>query len=149
MSLLYFFVFQCFVKNTVGVSKLSLLFLYLDVFPQQKFRILCWALIIHISLTLIALNIVTILQCQPIQFSWDKSLDGKWYVVGKSLLHIVYTDATLTFSINIKAFWYAQSGWNTLMDVIVLVMPIPLVVKLQMNLRGKLGLFAVFLLGTL
>lgn len=78
MSLLYFFIFQCFVKNTVGISKLSLLFLYLDIFPQRKFRIICWALIIHISLALIALSVTTIFQCQPVQYSWDKSLHGKW-----------------------------------------------------------------------
>jgi hypothetical protein len=67
----------------------------------------------------------------------------------KYMLHGTSIDATLPFSINLKVFWYGQSGWNTLMDVIVLVMPIPLVIKLQMNRRGKLGLFAVFLLGTL
>jgi hypothetical protein len=90
MSLLYFFVFQCFVKNTVGISKLSLLFLYLDIFPQKKFRIMCWTLIVHISLALIALNIVTILQCQPIQHSWDKSLQGKWYVIEIYAARYVY-----------------------------------------------------------
>lgn len=76
---------------------------------------------------MIALNVTTILQCQPVPFSWDKTLHGH--------------------CINIKAFWYAQSGWNTLMDVIVLLLPVPLVVKLQMNRRGKLGLLFVFLLG--
>lgn len=35
------------------------------------------------------------------------------------------------------------------MDVIVLIMPIPVIVKLQMNRRAKLGLLAVFLLGAL
>lgn len=35
------------------------------------------------------------------------------------------------------------------MDVIVLVLPVPLVVKLQMNRRAKFGLFVVFLLGAL
>ncbi|KAJ3496443.1 hypothetical protein NLG97_g2663 [Lecanicillium saksenae] len=126
-SLLYFFIFQCFVKNTVGISKLSFLFLYLDIFPQERFRYICWGLIIHIGLGLVALNITTILQCQPVPFSWDKTLHGH--------------------CINIKAFWYAQSGWNTLMDVIVLLLPVPLVVKLQMNRRGKFGLLVVFVLG--
>ena len=35
------------------------------------------------------------------------------------------------------------------MDVIVLVLPIPVIVKLQMNRRAKLALLAVFALGTL
>lgn len=55
----------------------------------------------------------------------------------------------IPFSINIKAFWYGQSGWNTLMDVVVLILPIPVIVKLQMNRRAKIGLMAVFLLGAL
>lgn len=84
-SLFYFFIFQCFVKNTVGITKLSFLFLYLDIFPQRKFRILCWAMVIQISLGLIALSITTILQCNPIPFSWDKSIPGgTWYVGTKT-----------------------------------------------------------------
>lgn len=35
------------------------------------------------------------------------------------------------------------------MDVVVLVLPIPVIVKLQMNRRAKLGLLAVFILGAL
>jgi hypothetical protein len=35
------------------------------------------------------------------------------------------------------------------MDIVVLVMPIPVILKLQMNRRAKLGLMAVFLLGAL
>ncbi|KFY32704.1 hypothetical protein V495_08825 [Pseudogymnoascus sp. VKM F-4514 (FW-929)] len=126
-SLLLFFVFQCFVKNTVAITKLSFLFLYLDIFPQRKFRIICWALIVHISAGIIALSFTTIFQCTPVKYSWDKTVPGS--------------------CINIKAFWYGQSGWNTLMDVIVLILPIPVIVKLQMNRRAKLGLLAVFLLG--
>ncbi|KAH8129490.1 hypothetical protein ACSS6W_009973 [Trichoderma asperelloides] len=126
-SLLYFFVFQCFVKNTVGITKLSFLFLYLDIFPQKKFRIICWVLIVHISAGLVALSFTTIFQCSPVKYSWDKTVSGS--------------------CINIKAFWYGQSGWNTLMDVIVLVLPIPVILKLQMNRRAKLSVLAVFVLG--
>ncbi|KAH8802593.1 putative PTH11-typeG-protein-coupled receptor [Xylogone sp. PMI_703] len=126
-SLLLFFVFQCFVKNTVGITKLSFLFLYLDIFPQKKFRIICWALIVQISAGLVAMSLTTIFQCTPVRFSWDKTIPGE--------------------CINIKAFWYGQSGWNTLMDVVVLVLPIPVIVKLQMNRQAKLGLLLVFILG--
>ncbi|KFY53304.1 hypothetical protein V496_07731 [Pseudogymnoascus sp. VKM F-4515 (FW-2607)] len=126
-SLLLFFVFQCFVKNTVAITKLSFLFLYLDIFPQRKFRMICWALVAHISAGIVALSFTTIFQCAPIKYSWDKSVPGS--------------------CINIKAFWYGQSGWNTLMDVVVLILPIPVIVKLQMNRRAKIGLMAVFLLG--
>lgn len=35
------------------------------------------------------------------------------------------------------------------MDVVVLVLPIPVIMKLQMNRRSKLALLAVFTLGTL
>lgn len=77
-SLLLFFVFQCFVKNTVAITKLSVLFVYLDIFPQRRFRILCWLLIAQICVGMIILTITTFLQCRPIQFSWDKDLHGKW-----------------------------------------------------------------------
>jgi hypothetical protein len=35
------------------------------------------------------------------------------------------------------------------MDVVVLVLPIPVIMKLQMNRRAKLGLLTVFVLGML
>ncbi|KAL7928134.1 hypothetical protein V8C35DRAFT_318826 [Trichoderma chlorosporum] len=126
-SLLYFFIFQCFVKNTVAITKLSFLFLYLDIFPQKKFRIICWALIIQIACGLVALSFTTIFQCTPVKYSWDKTVPGH--------------------CINIKAFWYGQSGWNTLMDVVVLILPIPVILKLQMNRRAKISILAVFVLG--
>lgn len=73
---------------------------------------------------------------------WEDTYAWLWAALRDMLL-------TMLYSINIKAFWYAQSGWNTLMDVIVLVLPIPLIVKLQMNRRAKLGLLVVFILGAL
>ncbi|TFB01317.1 hypothetical protein CCMA1212_007082, partial [Trichoderma ghanense] len=102
-----FSIFQCFVKNTVAITKLSLLFLYLDIFPQRKFRVICWAMIIQIAAGLVALSFTTIFQCTP----------------------------------------YGQSGWNTLMDVVVLVLPIPVMLKLQMNRRAKISILTVFVLG--
>lgn len=73
---------------------------------------------------------------------WKPTYGWLWALLRDMLL-------TMLYSINIKAFWYAQSGWNTLMDVIVLVLPIPLIMKLQMNRRAKLGLLVVFILGAL
>jgi hypothetical protein len=35
------------------------------------------------------------------------------------------------------------------MDVIVLILPIPVILKLQMNRRAKLSVLAVFVLGAL
>ncbi|ETR97642.1 hypothetical protein M419DRAFT_12444 [Trichoderma reesei RUT C-30] len=118
---------DCFVKNTVAITKLSFLFLYLDIFPQKKFRMICWAMIFQIAAGLVALSFTTIFQCTPVRYSWDKTIPGT--------------------CINIKAFWYGQSGWNTLMDVVVLVLPIPVILKLQMNRRAKISILAVFVLG--
>lgn len=86
-SLLYFFIFQCFVKNTVAITKLSFLFLYLDIFPQKKFRMICWAMIFQIAAGLVALSFTTIFQCTPVRYSWDKTIPGTWSV----LLCIVWT----------------------------------------------------------
>jgi len=87
MSLLYFFIFQCTVKNVVGITKMSFLFLYLDVFPQRKFRILCWALMIQIVVGLVALTFTTIFQCDPVAFSYDKTIHGgKWSLETSTLV---------------------------------------------------------------
>jgi len=80
-SLLYFFIFQCLVKNTVGLTKVSFLLLYLDIFPQKKFRLICWSILIQIAIILTAMSFITIFQCNPIALNFDKTVHGKWLVV--------------------------------------------------------------------
>nr|OQO28851.1 hypothetical protein B0A51_03433 [Rachicladosporium sp. CCFEE 5018] len=69
----------------------------------------------------------TILQCVPIVGSWDKSVHAK--------------------CIDSNAFWMSYSISNILTDVMVLALPMPQVLKLHLDLRERILLCGVFLMG--
>lgn len=108
-------------------TKLSFLFLYLRIFQQKNFQILAWTVMGVVVCGSTAFGIATILQCTPIQRAWDKSIPGT--------------------CINFKAFWYTHSCFNAFFDILIYVMPMPLIKQLQLNKGAKLGLISVFALG--
>jgi hypothetical protein len=71
-----------------------------------------------------------IFQCWPIQYTWDKN------IIGGSCF-------------NQQAFYRYVSLPNIVTDFVILIMPMPLVWKLQTRLTHKLALTGVFLLGGL
>ena len=81
-------------------------------------------------LWLIALLIITVLSCSPVAFYWDK------FIPGGSCL------STYTLG-------YAFTGVNIVVDVVVLLLPVPPLSKLQMSLPKKLNIIGIFILGGL
>lgn len=69
----------------------------------------------------------TIWQCVPIAGFWDKSIEAT--------------------CIDSSVFWTAYAVGNILTDAMVIVLPIPQVLRLQLRLREKVMLCGVFLLG--
>lgn len=76
----------------------------------------------------IAVFFETIFQCSPIAYGWDSTIGH-----GKCI------DQTL--------FYRAISPINVFTGVLILVMPIPLIWRLQVPRGQKVALTAVFLLG--
>ena len=68
---------------------MSFVFLYLDLFPIPRFRVVCHAVNISIVLAIIAFDVGTIFQCTPIPYFWNRTIeDGHciataafWYVL--------------------------------------------------------------------
>ena len=51
--------------------------------------------------------------------------------------------------VNTIALWYAGGATDIAVDFFILGMPVPLVLKLQLPWRQKLGVLSMFLLGAL
>jgi hypothetical protein len=115
---------------TIGFVKLSLLFFYLRIFPKRSLRIICWATILFCILSSSAFILVTIFQCAPIQFVWDKNIKG-----GKCL--------------NYNAVAWSNAAINILLDLIIIVLPIRETLSLQLNLKQKVRLVVMFCVGGL
>jgi len=126
-ALRWFFIAQTPYKVVVGLNKVSAIVFYQRIFIGKGFQIACWTcmgIVVGWNIGAIA---ATIWQCVPAAGSWDKSVDAK--------------------CINSRAFWTAYAVGNILTDAMVIVLPIPQVLKLQLRVREKVMLCGVFLLG--
>jgi len=114
----------------IGFTKISFVYLYMDLFPLPKFKMICHGVNISIVAAVIAFVIVTIFQCTPVDYFWNRKIPGG---------HCV----------NTPAYWYGNAAWNTIFDIVVLVLPIPVIRSLQMGRNQKIAVLGVFGLGAL
>ncbi|KXG50591.1 uncharacterized protein PGRI_043580 [Penicillium griseofulvum] len=76
----------------------------------------------------LAVFITVLVQCRPISYNWNKNQRGT--------------------CINAKSFFFGNAISNLLIDVIILALPIPMVLQLQLRLSQKLTILGIFLLGS-
>ncbi|KAJ0165323.1 hypothetical protein CTA2_11628 [Colletotrichum tanaceti] len=109
-------------------AKAALCAFYARVFSHQPFR-----LVANIFLTLLAVQtplfvFLIMFQCIPIQAVWDRSIHGH--------------------CLNITAISYAGAAITIIEDLILIAMPIPELMKLQLGSRKKLALAFLFGFGS-
>ncbi|KAH9906431.1 hypothetical protein F4778DRAFT_648835 [Xylariomycetidae sp. FL2044] len=123
-----FFLCQITYKTSINITKMSILLLYLRIFGAIRwFRWTTSILLACIASYCIAIALVTIFQCTPISAAYDHLVQGK--------------------CINNARFWFANAAFSIITDVIILVLPMPLVYKLQVTRVQKVALTMVFALG--
>lgn len=114
----------------VLLLKDSLLFQYLRFSIDVGYRRACWALGAIITAYGVSAFFVSIFHCRPIAYSWNSNIHG-----GKC--------------IDFLAFWLFNASFNSATDIIVCVLPIPVLKALQLP-RKQMGILAcIFLLGAL
>ncbi|KAL6702553.1 hypothetical protein ACN47E_001550 [Coniothyrium glycines] len=114
----------------VSLTKLSILFLYRTLFRCMTRFIV----VVHIMMSIVALywigfTLGSIFQCKPVAFNWDKTIPG-----GTCL--------------NPKSGFLTSGSVNLVLDVILVVMPAPVVWKMQhVSQLKKIGITTMFSLG--
>ena len=114
------------------LTKISILLLYLRLFPDHIFRLIAKIALVFCCLAGFAFFWACLLQCAPISLIWT-FWDGEHK--GKC------------------ASWAAQ-GWahvvaNIFADTFILLLPLPTIWKLNLPLEKKLGVMAMFSVGLL
>ncbi|UKZ66655.1 uncharacterized protein TrAtP1_007826 [Trichoderma atroviride] len=127
-ALKWFYVAQIFYKLTIGLTKMSIVLLYLRIFVQRWFRICCYVLLGIVTAYAIASTLVSIFQCSPITGAWDKSSNP--------------TCVSLTQN------WYANAGYSIATDVLILLLPMQPIWASKLPLSQKRALMFVFALGS-
>ena len=116
------------------MTKISIVLLYLRIFPKEvskRFHYVGWTIITGLILYCLAFVVVFIMECQPISHFWDQ-LDGE---------HEGYC-------VDIQTSAYINGGINIFFDLVVFFLPIPKLIKLQVqSTRRKIGVILTFLVG--
>ncbi|RKK80746.1 hypothetical protein BFJ68_g17695 [Fusarium oxysporum] len=109
-------------------AKGSLLAFYARVFTSRKFRLWTWItvgfLVGHGAIFLC----LVIFQCRPIASIWDRNLEPK--------------------CISLPALGYAGAITSIVEDIVILILPIPELLKLQLNRGKKIALLLMFSIGS-
>jgi len=109
--------------------KLSLLLFYLQISPDRGFRIAVYGLAMVVVGYSLASALVVVFSCSPVSKNWDITIrDG--------------------YCVNLPAFYIVNLSLNSATDIAVLLLPIPLLWNLQMPLRQKMALAAIFMTGS-
>jgi hypothetical protein len=114
----------------IAFTKLSIMVLYLRIFPDNTLRKIIYATSAFTIAFCIASVFATIFQCSPIRAAWDFDIKGsKCYD---------YTN-----------FLYASAGINVATDVLICTMPLRHFWRLKLPKKQKLILCVLFVVGGL
>ncbi|KAK1958578.1 hypothetical protein LY78DRAFT_373371 [Colletotrichum sublineola] len=126
-----FFIDESFYLTCLGLTKISVLFFYLRIFPNKSFRYATYATMSYIGLSTTILLFMQIFQCIPFSYNWDG-----WK-----------GDFGPHSCLNMNVLAFVAAGVSISHDIIILLLPIPLLWHLNMGLRSKLSIFIMFSLG--
>ncbi|KAF2451160.1 hypothetical protein P171DRAFT_515235 [Karstenula rhodostoma CBS 690.94] len=109
--------------------RVSMILLYLRVFPSRRFKILCYAFLGINVAYLFANWIGAALICRPFAYNWDQSIAGGH--CGDRQRFYIWTGLQ-----------------NLVQDVVLIAMPMPLLWNLRLPLSKKISLTFVFAMGS-
>ena len=111
----------------LGFSKASILVLYMRIFTQRSFRICAQVMLGIVTVWTISFFFASLLECLPITPLVEPFYNNK--------------------CVNTIPLWYTGGISDILIDFMILTMPIPMVWKLQLPTKQKIGVLAMFSLG--
>ncbi|KAK8040783.1 hypothetical protein PG994_013790 [Apiospora phragmitis] len=119
-----------FYHLSLGLVKASILFLYIRMFKSyDTLRRAAWIVLALVAVGICGILALMLTACIPLHKKWDhtvESINGYCHPVGP---------------------WWTATGFQAGTDVIIFLIPLPIIYKLRLPRRQKLGLVAVFAVG--
>ncbi|KXH48458.1 hypothetical protein CSIM01_04837 [Colletotrichum simmondsii] len=112
-----------------GLTKTSLLTAYLNISPQRWYRNAILTAIAMVAAYTVIIVSLLLFHCQPIRTNWDP-----------------YTSGTC---LNSAVLYMAIAVSNIVSDVVLFIIPIPMVLRLQMRPAVKVGAVLMFGIGSI
>lgn len=114
----------------LACAKFSLLFFYLKLSPMKWFRMCVYASMFIVVGYNIGIVFPLIFACRPLKRNFDVTI-------------------TEGYCINRTPLYIATAVLNIVTDIMLLILPIPMIVRLQMPRVQKIGLILIFGVGSL
>ncbi|CBF84417.1 hypothetical protein AN9036.2 [Aspergillus nidulans FGSC A4] len=116
---------------SVSLAKLSILFFYLRIFTTDTFKRIAYTMIFLCSAYGVGSVVTSILDCMPPSYFWTR-FDGvsTGYCVSKAAFKVI-------------------PPVNIALDVVVMVLPLPLLARLNLPLQKKIRVLSMFSMGVL
>ncbi|KAK9792806.1 putative G-protein coupled receptors family 1 profile domain-containing protein [Seiridium cardinale] len=126
-----FYICETFYFVTLGLCKMMVLSFYLRIFPNTKFRLAAYAIMLYVAIfTLVAL-FLQIFQCFPVASIWEgwRGDFGEYQCFDVNLMTVV-----------VAANLIGQ-------DVAILLLPLPLLLQLNISWKKRGSIILLFSLG--
>lgn len=114
---------------TVPTVKISILLFYRRIFVTRSFQIASMVLIMCCVAWFIAIFLLDIFQCSPVQRQWDRMLPGT--------------------CVNDRLSFVTNGIFNIIIDFATLLLPMPVIWKLHRSWQDRIALMGIFALGGL
>jgi hypothetical protein len=124
-----FFAAELFYVYTIASTKISILLLYMSLFPNRTFAVWAKGLGAIVLAWAIACVAGVIFSCNPVNGFWDRSIPST--------------------CIDSTKFFIGNAVPNMVTDTAILVLPVRMVWRLQMSKKRKVAVSGMFLLGSL
>lgn len=110
-------------------TKMAIVAQYYRIIAVQNTRVICLVVFLVVGGWCLSQLMIGVFQCIPIAKFWDDSIEGH--------------------CIDNNTIWYVNAGGNIATDIMVFIMPLPIVYQLNLPKRERLFLLGVFSLGFL
>ena len=115
----------------VTFPKIAILAVFLRIFIDKPSRMICYIMIVVTVITCVINISLSIWQCSPPAYAWNKKIAG-----GRC-------------DVDVEAHLRYGSVPNIVTDVVMLILPLPLIWTLRTSARIKWGLTVTFATGSL
>ncbi|KAI0972606.1 hypothetical protein F4678DRAFT_478486 [Xylaria arbuscula] len=122
-----FYVSGVFYNSAVMATKMAFMVQYYRVLVARNFRIVCIVAMVVVGAWSLSQLLIGIFLCRPIAGYWDASLNAK--------------------CIPVPLMWYIGAGGNITTDIIIFILPLPVLAHLNLPKMQKISLVGIFSLG--
>ncbi|KAI1415377.1 hypothetical protein F5Y13DRAFT_187481 [Hypoxylon sp. FL1857] len=113
--------------TSVSLTKISILLFYFRLFPHNAYHIFLWAMMVFVGLTGLICSVVSIFQCSPVHKAWDVHVPGVCF--------------------NRPAFFFSNASLNIFQDLVIYLLPSPILWKVNIPAKQRIALIGIFVVG--